>query len=479
MNLPFDNSYARLPGTFYVRQDPVPVQAPRMVRLNAALAREIGLDPDTLDAEVLAGNKLAEGATPIATAYAGHQFGGFVPQLGDGRAHLLGEVVGPDGIRRDIQLKGSGRTAFSRNGDGRAVIGAVLREYIVSEAMAALGIPTTRSLAAVETGQRVQRECAFPGGILTRVAQSHLRVGSFQFHAARRDRASLQSLTDYAIARHYPEAAGADNPALDLLRGVAERQARLIAQWMGVGFVHGVMNTDNMAISGETIDYGPCAFLESYHPETVFSSIDHFGRYAFANQPKVAHWNLAQLAGALLPLIDADAEKATELAIAVLDQFPDRFGDQFFKVFSAKLGLDGAQDDRKLIETLLTALALNKVDFTLFFRRLTQWAAGAQPEISALFAEPAAWGELETGLSERWSLQGGADLARMRAANPVYIARNHRVEQAIQAANDGDYAPFHRLVDLLERPFDDQPDRADYDNPARPDEVVHVTYCGT
>ncbi|HYZ24081.1 MAG TPA: YdiU family protein, partial [Rhodopila sp.] len=294
--IPFDNTYVRLPAQFYQRLDPTPVSAPRLVKLNAPLARELGIDPDALDADILSGNKVPEGAEPAALAYAGHQFGHFVPQLGDGRAILLGEVVGRDGQRRDIQLKGSGQTRFSRAGDGRAALGPVLREYIVSEAMAALGIPTTRSLAAVTTGERVVRDTFLPGAVLTRVAASHIRVGTFQYFAARHDTASVHLLADYATQRHYPEIAGAENPYASLLTAVAERQADLVARWLLVGFIHGVMNTDNCSIAGETIDYGPCAFLDAYDPGAVFSSIDHAGRYAYGNQPRIAQWNVARLA---------------------------------------------------------------------------------------------------------------------------------------------------------------------------------------
>ncbi len=469
----FDNSFAALPPQFHAPQVPAKVPAPKLVKLNEGLARKIGIDPADLTVDVLAGNMVPEGAEPVATAYAGHQFGGFVPQLGDGRAVLLGEVIGPDGVRRDIQLKGAGRTVFSRNGDGRAVIGPVLREYVVSEAMAALGIPTTRALAAVTTGDLVRREGLLPGAVLTRVAESHIRVGTFQFHFARRDTESLKRLLNYTIARHYPAAAEAGNPALAFLEAVMQRQAELVARWMQVGFIHGVMNTDNMSVAGETIDYGPCAFMDSYHPETVFSSIDRQGRYAWGNQPQIAHWNLAQLGSTLLTLVDRDAEKAREAAQAVLDRFPLLFSEAYHKGFARKLGLEAVE--KPLVSGLLTAMANNAVDFTLFFRHLGALAEGGSAEpVRALFEQPEAFDEWAKG----W-LPLGPDPAVMRAVNPVYIPRNHRMEEMIEAAEKGDYAPFERLLEVLSNPFEARTEFAQYENPPQPDEVVRATFCGT
>lgn len=380
---PFDNSYARLPETFYARLNPTPVFAPRLIRLNRQLARQLNLDPDALATpeglEILAGIKVPDRAEPIAMAYAGHQFGSFVPQLGDGRAILLGEVVDRDGRRRDIQLKGSGPTPFSRRGDGRAALGPVLREYIVSEAMAALGIPTTRALAAVKTGEMVWRETPLPGAVLTRVASSHIRVGTFQYFAARGDGESVRRLADYVIARHYPEAATAGNSYLALLDCVSTRQASLIAQWMLVGFIHGVMNTDNMSVAGETIDYGPCAFMDAYHPGAVYSSIDAIGRYAYANQPIIAQWNLARLAETLLPLFAQDEEAAVKQAQDVIAAFPGKFEIAYTEGLRRKLGLLTAQpEDRSLAQDLLERMAANGADFTLTFRRLCD--AAEMPE---------------------------------------------------------------------------------------------------
>ncbi|WP_170442981.1 protein adenylyltransferase SelO [Ruegeria arenilitoris] len=470
LTIPFDNSYARLPGAFYARQSPEPVRAPRLVAFNDDLARVLGILPgDAQDmAEVFAGNTLPDGAEPLAQLYSGHQFGNYNPQLGDGRAVLLGEVVGTDGIRRDIQLKGSGRTPFSRQGDGRAWLGPVLREYVVSEAMHALGIPTTRALAAVETGEVVLREGPMPGAVLTRVAQSHLRVGTFQVFAARGQIADLRRLTDYAIERHYPDAVG----PMGLLRAVRDAQAALIAQWMAVGFIHGVMNTDNCAISGETIDYGPCAFMDSYHPNTVYSSIDRMGRYAYSNQPEIAVWNLAQLATALIQQIE-DKQAAVEEATEIVHAMPDLMQKHWLRRFRAKIGLTTEEDgDLALISDLLTRMAQNQADFTNTFRALGSDAAREQ------FTDPAAFDSWAEGWCARLTREADP-AAVMHAANPAFIPRNHRVEQMIQAAVQGDYAPFHRLNAVLARPYDDQPDAADLRRPPTQDEVVHATFCGT
>ena len=451
--MPFSNSYARLPERFYAKLSPTPVAAPRLIKWNEGLARDLGLS--MLDVEVLAGNRLAEGSEPLAMAYAGHQFGGFVPQLGDGRAILLGEVVDTKGVLRDIQLKGSGPTPFSRRGDGRAALGPVLREYIVAEAMAALGIPTTRALAAVATGETVWREEPLPGAVLTRVASSHIRVGTFQYFAARGDEEGLRLLCDYVIARHYPDAAG----PREMLDRVIAAQARLIARWMCVGFIHGVMNTDNMSVAGETIDYGPCAFMDAYHPEKKFSSIDEMGRYAYANQPRIAHWNLVRLAETLLPLIsEAQAQ-------AAIDAFPALFQDALSAGFRAKLGLRDAQpDDMTMVQELLDAMAANAADFTLTFRRLCEDAL------------PDAFDAWRT----RWQARlKDADRETMRLANPAFIPRNHRVEFALAAAQAGDFSLFEELVRVLSRPFDDQPEFAKYADPPAPGEIVQRTFCGT
>lgn len=471
MAIPFDNTFANLPKRFYAAQNPQPVAAPQLVKLNTELAAELGIDVADLDAEMLSGNRIPEGANPIATAYAGHQFGGFVPQLGDGRAVLLGEVVGLDGARRDIQLKGSGRTMFSRGGDGRAAIGPVIREYVVSEAMHALGIPTTRALAAVTTGESIAREGLVPGAVLTRTAASHIRVGTFQFHYARRDIEALQTLADYVIARHYPEAANAENPILALLENIIQRQASLVAVWMQVGFIHGVMNTDNMAVSGETIDYGPCAFIDGFHPDTVFSSIDRQARYAWGNQPKIAHWNLSQLAQTLLPLIDADQDKGLAAAQTVLDGFDAAFHTAYYSGFGRKIGLQTVlKSEHRLIDEMLDILAAETVDFTLFFRRLT-----TNPETArALFTNTADFDDWV----ERWETLA-PDVELMRATNPIFIPRNHRLEEVIAAAEIGDYAPFERLIGILAEPFTEQPENAVFENPPNPDEVVQATFCGT
>jgi serine/tyrosine/threonine adenylyltransferase len=382
VHFPFQNTYAALPDGFFARVAPTPVAAPRLIKLNRPLAVRLGLDPDRLDspegAEILSGKSLPDGADPIAMAYAGHQFGHFVPQLGDGRAILLGEVIDIDGIRRDIQLKGSGPTPFSRRGDGRAALGPVLREYIVSEAMAAIGIPTTRSLAATITGESVMRETVLPGAVLTRVATSHIRIGTFQYFAARSDTEGVRRLADHAIARHYPQAAQAERPYHALLEGVIARQAELVARWLLVGFIHGVMNTDNTSISGETIDYGPCAFMDHYDPAAVFSSIDEQGRYAYANQPRIALWNLTRLAECLLPLFSDDKDKAIEQAQSLLAEFPGKFTEAYQSGLRQKIGLFTARDgDEALVQDLLDAMAKNNADFTLTFRRLSGAAEDA------------------------------------------------------------------------------------------------------
>ncbi|MDH5493173.1 MAG: YdiU family protein [Myxococcales bacterium] len=486
----FENTYARLPERFYARISPTRVREPRLIELNHALVEQLGLEGSPLlELDALAGNRLPEGAEPIALAYAGHQFGTFVPQLGDGRAILLGELLDREGRRRDLQLKGSGRTPFSRGGDGRAALGPVLREYLLSEAMAALGIPTTRALAAVETGEPVYREEALPGALLARVASSHLRVGTFEFFASRRDTEALQILIRYALERHYPARLGAEEgEALALLDGVIEAQASLVAAWLGVGFVHGVMNTDNSSISGETIDYGPCAFLDEYDPAKRFSSIDHGGRYAFSNQPSMALFNLARLAEALMPCIAEDAEEAAGLAGERLERFAPRFEAAYGRVFGQKLGLsrlDRAQGDGELLEELLSRLARHEIDFTLFFRRLCASAedAGADAEIASLFRQA---GVFEPW-AERWRRRlgrepdaGASAAARMRQANPARIPRNHRVEEAIVAASlHRDFGPFRAMLAALSSPYEEDEAHAFLLTPPRPEERVQRTFCGT
>lgn len=486
----FDNSYARLPERFFARVAPARREQPALVKVNEALARELGIDPGWLASEagleVLSGRALAEGSEPIAQAYAGHQFGNFVPQLGDGRAVLLGEVIDESGRRRDIQLKGAGRTPFSRNGDGQAALGPVLREYVVSEAMAKLGVRTTRALAAVTTGEPVYRETPLPGAVLARVAASHIRVGTFQFFAARRDTEAVRQLADHVIARHYPDAAGADNPYLALLEGVIAAQAKLIASWMLVGFIHGVMNTDNMAIAGETIDYGPCAFMDTYDPATVYSSIDQFGRYAYGNQPSIGLWNLTRFAETLLPLLSGDEDAAVALAEGALGEFAPRFREAHHTGMMRKLGiLDPREEDVELAGSILSAMVDNQADFTLFFRRLSDAVEpGAGEEaLRSLFAQPEEWDEL----LPKWRAAimrspGEAAPIReaMRAVNPVYIPRNHRVEAIIKAAVERqDFGPFEELLEVLSAPFEDRPRFADYERPPLEHEKVQATFCGT
>ena len=487
---PFTNSYTALPDRFFARVAPTPVAAPRLIRLNRDLAVHLGLDPEWLASpdgvEVLAGKRVPEGADPIAMAYAGHQFGQFVPQLGDGRAVLLGEVVDRDGVRRDIQLKGAGPTPFSRRGDGRAALGPVLREYIVSEAMAALGIPTTRTLAAAITGETVVRDTLLPGAVLTRVASSHIRVGTFQFFAARGDVEGVRLLADHVIARHYPDVAGADRPYRALLDRIIARQAELVARWLGIGFIHGVMNTDNMSIAGETIDYGPCAFMDAYDPATVFSSIDQYGRYAYANQPRIAQWNLARLAETLLPLLAEDQEQAVADAQEALAEFPGRFEAALHAGMRRKLGLVAErEDDAVLAQDLLSAMAENQADFTLTFRGLADAAESPAGDegVRNLFIDPTAFDAWAVRWRQRLAIEpsdGAARKTAMRAVNPAFIPRNHRIEAVIQAAvQRDDLAPFDELLTVLAEPFEDQPAFARYAEPPEPHERVQQTFCGT
>ncbi len=484
MTFAFDNTYARLPERFFARLPPTPVAQPALVKLNEPLARALGLDPALLASPdgvgMLAGNAVPDGAEPIAMAYAGHQFGSFVPQLGDGRALLLGEIVGVDGERFDLQLKGSGRTPFSRMGDGRAWLGPVLREYLISEAMHALGVPTTRALAAVTTGEPVHREIVLPGAVLTRVARSHVRVGTFQYFAVREDVDALRRLADYVIARSYPEVAEADRPYRALLDEVIARQAALVAQWLCVGFIHGVMNTDNTSVVGETIDYGPCAFMDAYDPSTVFSSIDQTGRYAYANQPRIAQWNLARLAQALLPLLDEDETRAVEQGQAAIDAFPALFDRAYLDGLRKKLGLlEPQDDDAECLTELLKSMAEAEADFTNTFRALVAVAEGDEGPAQAAFAGFDAWAPRWRERMAREPAARDARLRAMRAANPVIIPRNHQVEAALTAAVAGDLGPFERLLAVLARPYDDDPANTAYRRPPAAHEEVRHTFCGT
>ncbi|MFN3664357.1 protein adenylyltransferase SelO [Yoonia sp.] len=464
MKITFDNSYAALPAQMFTPQLPTPVASPAIFARNDALAATLGIDLHAPDAaQVFAGNHIPDGATPLAQAYAGHQFGHWNPQLGDGRAILLGEVIGSDNIRRDIQLKGSGPTPYSRSGDGRAWLGPVMREYLVSEAMHAMGVPTTRALAAVTTGEDVYRETRLPGAIITRVAQSHIRVGTFQFFAARRDLDALRALTDHVIARHYPDA---DGPAA-LLDAVIARYAQLVAHWMGLGFVHGVMNTDNVSIAGETIDYGPCAFIDAFSHGAVYSAIDQQGRYAYANQPQIAAWNMAQFATALIPLMD-DADKAVADFTAAVHNFAPVYGKAWLGVFAAKLGIaDPGSKDMPLITDLLALMEQDGADFTATFAALSGGQARDQFIDRAAFD---AW-------SARWEPRKAPDADRiMASANPQIIPRNHRVEAAISAGVAGDFAPFDALLAAVTQPYQANPDFA---RPPLIDEIVTRTFCGT
>lgn len=476
----FDNSYTGLPSLYYTKLSPDPVPSPYLVILNGTLAQSLGLDPNVLqtNAEVFSGNCVPEGASPLAQAYAGHQFGYFT-KLGDGRAILLGEQITPKGERFDLQLKGSGRTPFSRGGDGRAALGPMLREYIISEAMHGLGIPTTRSLAVVSTGESIIRETVLPGAILTRVASSHLRVGTFEYAAKWGTVEELRALADYAIHRHYPEIETEPNRYLSFLKEVIKRQAKLISKWQLVGFIHGVMNTDNMTISGETIDYGPCAFMDTYDPATVFSSIDREGRYAYGNQPYIGGWNLARFAETLLPLLDENQEQAVAMAQAAIESYSEQFRQNLLGGMRSKLGLFEAEnEDESLIEELLKIMKDNQADFTNTFRALTERQLG---NIN-LFGKPE---------FEEWNARWQARLARqtqskeaaqelMRNSNPVVIPRNHRVEEALAAAeNDGDLAVMEKLLNVLAKPYENSPDKTEYCLLPTPSNLPYRTFCGT
>ncbi|MCM3688142.1 MULTISPECIES: protein adenylyltransferase SelO [Kocuria] len=477
-----DSAFARELGEMAVPWRAEQVPEPELLVLNEPLAAELGLDPASLRSpegvRLLVGNRVPEGATPVAQAYSGHQFGGFSPRLGDGRALLLGEVVDAGGRLRDLHLKGSGRTPFARGGDGFAAVGPMLREYVVSEAMHALGIPTTRSLAVVATGRPVRRETVLPGAVLARVAASHLRVGSFQYAAATGDAGLVRRLADHAIRRHYPDAADAGNPYLALFEAVVAAQASLVARWMLVGFIHGVMNTDNMTISGETIDYGPCAFMDAFDPATVYSSIDAGGRYAYGNQPVVAQWNLARLAETLLPLFHEDQEQAVALAVAALDAFPGQYSTAWSAGMRAKLGLSAELDDEvvsSLAHELLTLLQANHVDHTSFFRGLGAAARGDARPARDLVLDLAAF----DAWAERWRA-AGPDADAMDRVNPVYIPRNHLVEEALDAAVEGDLEPLGRLLEAVTAPYDERPGLERY--AAAPPEdfgATYRTFCGT
>ncbi len=471
MQIPFDNSYAKLPTQMFTAQLPTPVKAPVLIAANAPLAAILGIDPDDITgpeaAQVFAGNHIPDGASPLAQAYAGHQFGNWNPRLGDGRAILLGEVIGTDGIRRDIQLKGSGPTPYSRSGDGRAWLGPIMREYLVSEAMHAMGVPTTRALAAVTTGEDVYREDILPGAVIARVAQSHIRVGTFQFFASRGDMTALQALTDHVIARHYPDASG----PFELLDMVIARYAKLIAKWMGLGFIHGVMNTDNVSIAGETIDYGPCAFMDDFHPDSVFSAIDQYGRYAYANQPGIGAWNMAQFATSLIPLMP-DNDQAIEDFTAAVHRMPVLFEAEWLVVFAAKLGIANPhEDDRTLITDLLDLMAKDGADFTNCF------AALGHENARDHFLNRDAF----DGWATRWSLRKSKDAAAIMAqANPQIIPRNHRIEEVIVAGKNGDMAPFHALLAAVTDPYAPLTDTtAPFARAPSKAEQVTRTFCGT
>jgi uncharacterized protein YdiU (UPF0061 family) len=484
----FDNTYARQMDGFYVLSAGDQVPAPQLIKLNTLLADEMGIDLAALSDDkisgILAGNIIPHGANPLAQVYAGHQFGHFSPQLGDGRALLLGEVVDETGTRRDIQLKGSGPTPFSRGGDGKAALGPVLREYITSEAMHALNIPTTRALGAVTTGETVRRETPLPGAVLTRVAASHLRVGTFEFFAARGETGKVRQLADYAIDRHFPELTGTDNRYLGLLRSVRDRQAETLAKWMLVGFVHGVMNTDNMTISGETIDFGPCAFIDTYDPAAVFSSIDAQGRYSYGNQPLMARWNIARFSETLIPLIDSDNEKASAAAMDEVNAFAHHYLEFWLRGMRLKLGLFTQEDDDiDLINELYTAMNGQNVDFTQFFRALSKTDTGQMDVLRNFFEDSGKFDQWHVKWQERATREAiptDVRVSAMNRVNPIYIPRNHRVEEALAAAvQDADFSRFERLLNVLSKPFDERQGLDDYAQPAPGGFGPYKTFCGT
>ena len=484
----FDNSFAHSMEGFFSYCQAESANAPRWLQFNHALAAELGLDPVALDSEtglaIFSGNAIPEGAQPIAQAYSGHQFGGFSPQLGDGRALLLGEVIDTQQQRRDIQLKGSGRTPFSRGGDGKAAVGPVLREYLIGEAMQALGVPTTRALAAVATGNVVYRETTLPGAILTRVAASHIRVGTFQYAAARRDEDKIRQLADYAIQRHYPETADVENPHLAFFAAVADAQASLVARWMSIGFIHGVMNTDNMTISGETIDYGPCAFMDRYSASTVFSSIDHGGRYAYSNQPEILIWNLSRLAETLIPLVNPKQEKAVELLTETIECIQPLYESYWLTAMRAKIGLSTEDpSDSQLINDLFMTMEKGNADFTLVFRRLSNALRGDSELVRGLFTNPVdfdVWEQRWWRRFEQDGISAETSAQMMDSLNPIYIPRNHKVEEALAAAVDReDLVPFKKLLNVLTNPFVEFEGNEDYAEPASPTEIPYKTFCGT
>ncbi len=486
----FDNSYAQLPEGFFAKTSPTPSSDPKLLVMNAELAESLQIDPKWLSSdeglEMLSGQKMPVGAQPLAMAYAGHQFGNFVPQLGDGRAILIGEVLDRNAERFDIQLKGGGLTPFSRGGDGKAALGPALREYIVSEAMYRLGIPTTRALAVVTTGDMVQREIPLPGAIITRVASSHIRVGTFQYFYARDDITSLRKLADYVVERHYPDAADGSNKYAQLLTCVVKKQAELIAHWMRVGFIHGVMNTDNTTVSGETIDYGPCAFMDVFDPKTVFSAIDQTGRYAYGQQPQIGQWNLSVFAQSMLPLLSEDQDKAVDLAKEALAHYPSAFQSAYERGVRDKMGLVLSKDgDIDLWQDLAKHLAVHEIDFTQFFRLFSD--AKSEPSMAdmklyELFGGPSMFDMWLLAWRSRLREEERDDNARqaaMRAVNPIYIPRNHVVEEALDNAHNGDLSYANRLIEILQNPFEEQAGCERYARPPLPDEVVANTFCGT
>ncbi len=498
MHIPFNNRYVTLGDTFYVKTKPTVVSSPTLIKFNDELAHTLGLLTTDVDAAEVAalfsGNVIPGGAEPLAMAYAGHQFGSFNPQLGDGRAILLGEIGTADGSYFDMQLKGSGRTFYSRGGDGRAALGPVLREYLLSEAMAKLNVPTTRALAAVATGEQVARERLLPGGVITRIASSFVRVGTFQYFAARGDEQAIKTLADYVIGRNYPEAAETEQPYVSFLKAVCERQARLIAQWMQLGFIHGVMNTDNMSIAGETIDYGPCAFMDTFDHDKVFSSIDRQGRYAYSSQPGIGLWNLTRLAETLLPLLADNTEEAVAVAQTLLKDYRNQYETAWLSGMCAKCGLtmsdDSEQSDRILIESLLDLMAESNADFTLTFYYLSQLDTQLETQPSEndhdcrnLFDQPTQFDSWAVKWRERLRQETQSEEQRrvtMLAVNPVYIPRNHQIEAAIRAAEDhADFSVFHDLHEVLQNPFHLQAGKDSYQLPPEPDEVVRQTFCGT
>lgn len=487
----FNNSYADLPERFHQKVNPTKVNDPSMIQFNTELAAELGL-PNLDEAslvQIFSGNQVPEGAEPLAQAYAGHQFGHFVPQLGDGRAILLGEIIDKDGKRRDLQLKGSGRTQFSRSGDGRAWLGPVIREYIVSEAMYALGVPSTRSLAAVLTGEDIYRESKLPGAILTRVASSHIRIGTFEYFAARRDTEGIRTLANYVIDRHYPEIKEATNPYETLLQTVSQKQSDLILEWMSFGFVHGVMNTDNMSVAGETIDYGPCAFMDSYDPDTVFSSIDRYGRYAYQNQAAIVKWNLSCFANTLLPLIHSDQQIAIDMCSKILDSFESEFSEKLLSRFLRKIGIEKqSESDNQLVSDLLNLMYKFKADFTLCFRYLSDILLedSDSSKFYALFDDvDSCRAELDLWIGKwRLRLQEEGDIdtvaMKMKKLNPAFIPRNHRIEEAIQQAHQHhDFSYMKKLLEILSNPFKDQDSEMEYMQPPINKNQAYVTFCGT